>query len=432
MKILCTADIHMGRRPSRLPSHVDTGELSSTRCWTAIVDTAIAEGVELVALSGDVVDQANRYYEAVGPFEEGLKRLARGGIRVVAVAGNHDHETLAAIAGNFDSSMFTLIGRGGVWERVTIYRGDEPVLHVDGWSFPQSAYTDDPLRDYPSAAADGVPVLGLLHGDLDAAASRYAPVRLADLRRQPVALWLLGHVHAPALREGEGNASVLYPGSPQAMDPGESGWHGVWIAELGETGRFSVRRIPLTTVRYDTLEVDVSAETSMAGVDTLVSTAVRDHLRETLESGCGPLRYLSLRLRITGRSTLHGELSRRMTQIVSDLEMMEDGVVALVERVEVSTRPALDLEEIARGNDAPAIVARLALSIEADQLTGDQEALLQKSMRAATEAHGARVYRQILGDGDGGAIESASARQVLHRHSLLLLDSLLAQKEVAQ
>ncbi|CAN5773129.1 DNA repair exonuclease [soil metagenome] len=432
MKILCTADLHMGRRPSRLPSHIDSGELSSTRCWAVIVDTAIEERVNLIALSGDIVDQANRYYEAVGPFEEGVKRLAGAGIRVVAVAGNHDHETLVAIARNFAPEVFTLIGRGGNWERVTIERDGQPVLHVDGWSFPQASYTDDPLREYRPAPSGGVPVLGLLHGDLDAAASRYAPVRLADLRSHPAALWLLGHVHAPALREEEEQVTVLYPGSPQAMDPGEAGWHGVWIAEIDGAKRFSLRRVPITTVRYDSVEVDVGGEQSMGDVDARVSNAVRNHLRETLESGCGPLRYLSLRLRMVGRSTLHGELSRRMPQIVSELEMTEGGIVALVEQIEVATRPAFDLAELARGSDAPAIVARLALAIEAGELDADQEALLQSATRAASEVSGTRAYRQIQDDQSGGATSGAAVRQFLHEHSLLLLDSLLAQKEVVR
>jgi DNA repair protein SbcD/Mre11 len=430
MKILLTADLHMGRRPSRLPSHIDTGDHSTTRCWSAVVETAIAEGVDLVALSGDVVDQANRYYEAVGPFEEGLKRLAERGIRVLAVAGNHDHETLRAIAGNFPTEIFTLLGQGGVWERVTIEREGEAVLHVDGWSFPQASHTEDPLRDYDPAADDGVPVLGLLHGDLDAAASRYAPVRLADLRLRPAALWLLGHIHKPALSELAGASTVLYPGSPQAMDPGEEGLHGVWIAQLEAGKRFTVRQVPLSTIRYESLDVDVSAVDSEAAVDLAISSAVREKLHGIVEFGCGPLRYLSLRLRLTGRTPLHGALNRRGTGTATDLEIEESGVTALVERVVLATSPALDLEELARGKDAPAILARLALAIGSGTLSAEQEDLLQKATRAATEVHGARPYA-ALSDVPGAPPEDV-AMEILRERSLLLLDTLLAQKEVAR
>jgi DNA repair protein SbcD/Mre11 len=431
MKILLSADLHMGRRPSRLPSHIDTTEHSTTRCWSAVVDTAIAEGVDLVALAGDVVDQANRYYEAVGPFEEGLKRLAEKRIRVLAVAGNHDHDTLRAIAGNFPADTFTLLGRGGVWERVTIEREGEAVLHVDGWSFPQASHADDPLRDYRPAPDDGVPVLGLLHGDLDATASRYAPVRLADLRLRAPVFWLLGHIHKPSLYEISGASTVLYPGSPQAMDPGEEELHGVWIGELGAGKRFSVRQLPLSTVRYESLDIDVSGADSEAVVDTMISTAVREKLQQIVAAGCGPLRYLSLRLRLTGRTSLHGALSSRGTSPVSELAIEEAGVTALVERAVLATSPKLDLEELARGRDAPAILARLALAIEAGELTAEQEDLLRKATRAATEVHGARAYAAVS-DTTGATPRAETAREVLREHSLLLLDSLLAQKEAVR
>jgi DNA repair protein SbcD/Mre11 len=430
MRILLTADLHMGRRPSRLPEHIDTGPLSTTACWAAIVESAIEERVDLVALGGDVVDQANRFYEAVGPFEEGVKRLAAAGIRVVAVAGNHDHETLAAVAGNLDLAEFTLLGRGGRWERVTIERDGAPALHVDGWSFPQSWCEEDPLRDYRPGPADGVPVLGLLHADLEAGASRYAPVRLADLRMHPTALWLLGHVHASAVHEVPGAATVLYPGSPQAMDPGESGVHGVWLAELEGASRFTLRQIPLSTVRYETLEVDVAGESTEGGLDARVSGAVRDFLRGTVERGCGPLRYLSLRVRLTGRTPLHRVLAERLDRIAGELQMEHGGVTALVERATLATRPALDLPEIARGRDAPGIVARLALAIDADRLTADQEALLQRAVRAADEVRGARAYRSVV-ESDADAPSRAEALEVLRERSLLLLDTLMAQKEVA-
>jgi DNA repair exonuclease SbcCD nuclease subunit len=428
MKILLTADLHMGRRPSRLPSHIDTSGHSTTRCWSAVVDTAIAEEVDLVALSGDVVDQANRYYEAVGPFEEGLKRLAGKGIRVLAVAGNHDHETLRAIAGNFPPETFTLLGRGGVWERVTIEREGEAVLHVDGWSFPQASHTEDPLRDYRPAPDNGVPVLGLLHCDLDAVASRYAPVRLTDLRLRPPALWLLGHIHRPALSELQGASTVLYPGSPQAMDPGEEELHGVWIAEMGAGKRFTVRQVPLSTVRYGSLDVDISGADTEAAVDLKVSVAVRAELQSIVSVGCGPLRYLSLRLRLTGRTPLHGALSRRGMSLVSELAIEESGVTALVERAVLATSPELDLEELARRKDAPAILARLALAIDAGELTAEQQDLLQKATRAATDVHGARPYSAVC-DTSGAPPPGEVAMEILREHSLLLLDTMLAQKE---
>ena len=148
MRVLCAGDLHIGRRPSRLPTHVDARPLSCADAWTRIVDHALDARADLVALGGDLVDRANRYFEALGPLERGVRRLADAGIVTVAVAGNHDHDVLPqlarALAPTLPAGAFRLLGAGGTWERTTIER-DGARLHVDGWSFPAEHVDDDPM-----------------------------------------------------------------------------------------------------------------------------------------------------------------------------------------------------------------------------------------------------------------------------------------------
>src|SRR5690606_31256677 len=75
VKILCTGDVHIGRSSTRFRGDPDARALSCAGAWSLIVDRAIAERVDLVAVSGDLVDRANRYFEAYGPLERGLERL---------------------------------------------------------------------------------------------------------------------------------------------------------------------------------------------------------------------------------------------------------------------------------------------------------------------------------------------------------------------
>src|SRR5690606_30847102 len=98
MRVLCAGDLHIGRRPTRLPSDVDSSRLSCARSWESIVDYAVDQRVDVLALSGDVVDQSNKFYEAIGPLERGLARLRAAGVATVAVAGNHDHDVLPQLA----------------------------------------------------------------------------------------------------------------------------------------------------------------------------------------------------------------------------------------------------------------------------------------------------------------------------------------------
>jgi hypothetical protein len=50
--------------------------------WQAIVERAIQEQVDLITLSGDIVDHDNRFFEATGPLEAGLTKLAAAGIQL--------------------------------------------------------------------------------------------------------------------------------------------------------------------------------------------------------------------------------------------------------------------------------------------------------------------------------------------------------------
>jgi DNA repair exonuclease SbcCD nuclease subunit len=430
VKILCAGDLHIGRRSSRLPQHLDIRAHAAAAAWARVVELALERRVDLLLLSGDLVDRANRFYEALGPFEAGLRRLAGEGIQTIAVAGNHDFDVLPRLADAFDADAFRLLGRGGRWERVTVRRG-EHLLHVDGWSFPDARVRESPVRSYALPPADGVPVLGLLHADLDQPRSPYAPVMRAELRAVPVHFWLLGHVHAPALHTAPGAAPILYPGSVQALDPGEPGAHGAWLLELRPGARFDTTLLPLSTVRYESLEVDVSEAGDAEALDRLLTDAVRARLAALVQEG-GPLRALSLRLRAVGRSALHRTVGQHLEHL-RELELTSGDVVAVVERTEAETRPALDLSALAGGSDAPAVLARLLLALEGEGTApGDELALVLRSATSKVEAVcGTRHYRSALGP-EADLDESAAAsfaRQALARQGALLLDHLLAQKE---
>lgn len=480
MKILCTGDLHIGRRSSRLPSHLDGRAHSAAAGWERIVDLALAEGVDIVVLSGDLVDRENRFYEAVGPLESGLRRLAGAGITTVAVAGNHDFDVLPRLADTFDPASFRLLGRGGVWERATIRRG-ESVLHLDGWSFPAQYVRESPVAAYGLPVPDDGSVLGLLHADLEQPASSYAPVAFPELRARAVDFWLLGHIHTPYLHQGDGLAPVLYPGSPQALDPGESGAHGVWLLEFAAGRSFDARLVPLSTVRYDEVVVDLTDASDLGEVDARVIDGVRAHAA-SIEGGAA-LRCVSCRLRVVGRTPVHRGLAAHLEGLATDLELQAGGATAVVERVEVATRPAYDLAELARGRDPVALLAGLLGSFEAgspraahpEALAGEAEAgatvsaaeierLIRDAERAARDVGRARAYlglddrqrsarhsgvrrfdgesaREHLdglgapidhaGDPAGDPAGAAVVRRALGHQASLLLELLLAQKEEA-
>jgi DNA repair exonuclease SbcCD nuclease subunit len=239
-------------------------------------------------------------------------------------------------------------------------------------------------------------------------------------------MWLLGHVHAPRLVAHDGRPAVLYPGSPQPMDPGETGARGAWVVELAAGAPVAPRLVPLASVRYESLDVDVGAAADVDAARDLTIARVRE-AAAAMAAGAHRLRHLSLRLRLVGRTPLHRRLEREGRALAADLELPVDGVVVHVERVEVATRPARDLERLADGSDAASLLARLLRDLDAG--AGVDAELLRAIELVPAALHAARPYRSLPWRDD--ELGPDALRDALAQQAGLLLDELLAQKEGA-
>ncbi len=465
--VLCAADLHLGRRPGGLAA---TGQerLASAEAWSNLVDRAVGEGVDLVLLAGDVVDRFNRSFEAYGPLQQGLRSLKAAGIPVVAVAGNHDYDVLADVAAEVGEGHLTVLGKGGVWQRWTLAGdGGRPRLHVDGWSFPDQHWREDPTLGYDPAAlsASGdaaaalagpgdVPVLGLVHGDLDQPGSLYGPLATSRLQSFPVAAWVLGHIHTPSLRQDPGVPAVLYPGSVQALKAGERGAHGAWIMELDAGRRPVFRQVSLSAVRYDRIDVAVDGVEDAAALNAVVRQSLQQHVDRLGEASIGPLQVVCCQVRLTGRTRLHGDVEAALAGL-GELEIRHDAGFRLLAdpRPLVDTRPALDLAALARGSDAPALLARLLLELDGtggppheqgsvvggppDEPDGDHDVvglpgdLAALAARAAEDAAGSAHYLAAGLERLDLSVGSQRVRDGLRRQATRLLDALMAASEAA-
>lgn len=86
MKILHTADWHLGKRLDNLSRHSEQVAVLAEIC--AIADR---EDVDVVLIAGDVFDVFNPPNESIDLFYKTCKQLTNNGLRaVVVIAGNHD------------------------------------------------------------------------------------------------------------------------------------------------------------------------------------------------------------------------------------------------------------------------------------------------------------------------------------------------------
>ncbi len=424
VRLLVTGDIHIGRRPTRLPESIDAAAYSCARMWEAIAQRAVDERVDAVVLTGDVVDHENRYFEAIGPLERGLRLLARHEIHTYAVAGNHDYDVLPQLADELGGEFFHFLGRGGVWEEAVLQREGKPALRFWGWSFPDGQVPQSPLLGASLSTQTDLPALGILHADLDASDSPYAPVTHEQLRAQPVQLWLLGHIHRPAYVPSASGAGWLYPGSPQAMDPGESGAHGPWLIDVEPTGRTSVRQLSMSKVRYEPLTVDLEGAATRDDLERCVTTELR-RLTAAVASESGPLEHVLVRLTFSGATPLCGQIAQVEDQLRGDLELSSGGATARIESVINNTWPPVDLESIAGRRDPTGVLARILLDLKAGRADDELQRLERQVLLEMQRVHAAGTYQGISNDAPP---DIASARSALLEQGTLLLEALREQQ----
>jgi len=395
--------------------------------WEDVVTYAIQQNVDVVALTGDVIDNENATYESFGPLQRDLERLEEAEIATIAVAGNHDYDALPRIDSMVEAPHFYLLGRGGQWEGITVEpEGTIPVQFL-GWSFRDAHEPSSPLDGFRDDLVDnGVPTVGLLHAEIGSENSVYAPVNVEELRRQPVAAWLLGHIHQPQCRE-ESTPPILYPGSPQPLDPSDTGARGPRLVEVDADGAVTVTSLPRATVRYETVEVDVEGNENKEEIEEAVTGALREQLQEVLQSH-SKLQHLVCRLRLRGRTSAHRQVGDVANGFADGFELPVGEAVASVDKAEVHTRPDLDLERIAEGSDPPAVLARVLRAIQEEKemdLTEEVWSAVEESLDSVLRSPAYEPLRSAVSQ----PFERNEMREMIRTQGLLLLDELLCQTE---
>jgi len=433
VKLLCTGDVHLGRRPSRLPDHLDGAALSPTAVWTKTVDQAVEHAVDAVMLTGDVVDQDNRFFEAYTPLAREVGRLVEAGIGVYAVAGNHDYDVFGRLADEIVG--FGLLGPDGRWEEAVLERDGQAILQVIGWSFPAGNVKGSPLAHGLPPIRSGMPTVGLLHCDVDGAAnSPYAPVTRGELAAVGVDAWLLGHIHAPQIISPAA-PMIMYPGSPQGLHINEPGPHGPWLIAIEPGQNPTFTQLTLAALRWEDLDVpldDVSDDGEL-NLRSAVMKALKG-LGEQIagEASAAPL-AVGCRLRLTGRTPVYRDLDRLVAEMLDDFTQtvtIGDMEMFIDRKIVNEARPDVALAERSTVADLPGLLARRLLVLQDRAPADEYDTLIGEARKSFTASQTRRdfkgaTYEPLSLDDD----EIAAA---LLASGMEALDAMLAQKEAAR
>ncbi len=442
-RILFVGDMHLGRRLSSLPADLDATALGPRAAWDQVVQAALEHQVHAVALAGDVLDSSNALFEAYGLVQQGLERLNAAGITVCAVAGNHDTEVLPRLAEQL--AGFHLLGPGGTWSGLTIQEQGAAPVRLVGWSFPARVHADSPLATPPPDPVAGQVTLGLLHGDLDASSSVYAPVASASLRAVGYDGWFLGHEHKPGPFQDQGHP--FYLGSLTPLTPNETGTHGPVLLCVRPSGtpRLSGRRLALAPLRWDHLAVDCSSlaqpDQDLAGHLLKSITEHLARLEQREDDPLGAVKALGLRIELTGEVGRPEALRRAVAGLdPRDLNIPHARFTVFVQRLSDRTTGRLDLVGLARENHPAGILARQILLIQGDTPPGmtameagqERSTLLAEARQAVSAVDQAPQFAPVLDEQDAGPLDDGALVDLLRHTAHQALAHLLAERQEAE
>lgn len=363
LTILTTADIHIGKTSSGAEQ---IGEKKSTRnTWFSLIDYAISNDINAVAIAGDIVEHSNRYFEAASALEAGLTKLDKAGISVFLVSGNHDYDVLPALMERHKFENVHFLGQGGKWEFKTVEIAGKRIQFT-GWSFPNMYIKKDPLLDFPESEIDqNVISIGLIHGDYENKESSYAPLHLNTMTGKGVNVWLMGHIHKPdTFRESD--PTIYYPGSPQALSAKEKGEHGAVLLTVSEQAIIEKEFIAFSSVRYEEIQIDISEYNVQDEIRAKIFEACEAFVEDEIEQN-EYLGLLSFDVILTGT---HIDISQ-LDEWIENWDIPEfnrniAGLHVSVRKVDHQCRAKVgDLESLSKEPTPAGILAKTILDIEA-------------------------------------------------------------------
>lgn len=257
LRILHTADVHLGARFSGLGGKGDSQREQLRATFRKIISTAIEERANIVLVAGDLFDANQQSQRNIDLVIEQFNLLKENGIPICLIPGTHD---------SLDGSS--------IYRKVD-FEGRCPNLHIfAGQSMSYREYSDLDLTVYGkpnlSNRSRVSPLLGLrpatstrFHVAM-AHGSFYIPEKVAEddhvftleeIRSSGMHYLALGHWHRSYLCSEEPPA--WYSGPPEWI-PDQRDRGAVLMASLADSGEVKIEPRRLGLRDYDEIEIDVS------------------------------------------------------------------------------------------------------------------------------------------------------------------------------
>lgn len=277
LKLLHAADLHLDSPFEALSAgKAAIRRAEQRRLLGALSELAAAEDVDLVLLSGDLLDSNSSYFET---GEELILCLRRIGVPVFIAPGNHDPYLPGSPWARLRMPENVHVFTENAVRSVIV---PELNARVYGAAFTGKS-SPALLTGFHAAKEEGVWQLLCLHGELGNRLSAYDPITEEELGQSGLHYAALGHIHKASGLKKVGNTWYSWPGCPEGRGFDECGGKTVSIVTLEEDGGCTLKTASIASRRYEVLSVDVTGVDPMLAVVTqLPDDTVKDIYRIVL------------------------------------------------------------------------------------------------------------------------------------------------------
>ena len=395
MKILVIGDIHLGRSFPLIPQDL----IGKRNFWIRsalnnILDYVKKSNIDVVLLTGDVIENENDRFEALPILSNFIRNLTERNIPTIAIVGNHDIKALPRIQNLIPDLQ--ILGMNE-WES-QIIETDNGAINIVGLSHSEkNKILPTAFRNFDDSLCNKMLFnIGLLHCTLGNAPDKYFPVKKEELLSTNIDLWLLGHIHKSDTLTKD--SKYGYTGSIVGLDISETGSHGIQIIEIenipkdiyssksnsdnslfkkndntGNIDRYNYikknEQIPISPLRWENIEINISDFTNTDTEefkDNLIER-IQTQINSELKNLKSELSYTKL---IGFRIILVGELIPELNKEAVLLNFNNyhlgayENIDIFIEKIIDKTRVKLDLVKLSEQNDPTGLICQYFLKLQ--------------------------------------------------------------------
>lgn len=302
VKILHTADIHIGARDAFLGTAAEKRRFETLLTFEKIIDLAKEKGADILAIAGDLFENNTVEDTFVDGVFNKINTIPE--IKVVFAAGNHDPLTADSpfLTRTLPENLYVLPTNDSV---ITF---EDIKVKVYGRSF-ESVYLKGE-EEFTLVPDNGYINIMVQHGELRAdLGSDYNSITPKFVKKSGMDYIALGHVHARTPIGKIENTSFAYCGCPEGQGFDELDQKGVYFGTVSKNG-CDFEFIPVSKRQHIVRKIDVT------GAEDITKT-ILDELKANYENFDDNLYKIELTGSIPPETELNlSEITTRLSAVL--------------------------------------------------------------------------------------------------------------------